>query len=621
MTERPMMKLRLRLLTPLAVALTCVGAAGLWSLHVQSGWREVEQTELTRQLQQERAIRDAQHAIARQTDLRPEVGRSKLVDHEAYLTQETEVKRELSALQVDQPSPLVELLQTALSQHQQLGHDQRRQAGPGQSAELLQTLRQVDQLAQSLHHERMAQLTTDRTRGQRLLWVSLIGLLVLVGEVLLVVLSRTVEVPIDEALRVARRIVDDLSPELDDLPTSNITQLIETMCSIHDEVNEQRKQMRSEEVRLFAEQRQIAQSAQQRVEFLSAITHELRTPLNGVLGGLQLLRQMGLSDQQLQIAEVAEASGHHLLGLINDVSDLSDSSTGSLMVEEAPLDLAQLILDVVALAQPDAICKGLQITTALNGLDEVTILGDRERLQQILENLIDNAIKYTVMGEVRVRATGTETAGKLHVQIEINDTGVGIEAHHIDHIFDCLTTTDGYLGRGGNNAGLGLALCRELVALMHGHIDVQSEVGVGSTFSVQIDFPLFVDCGVNILIVEDLPVSQAVLYQLLRTLGHDAKIVGDGLIAKAMLETGAFDLVFLDMDVPGMSGLDIARWASQTGLSSSLRMVAVTANNEPSDRAACLAAGMHDYLAKPVRHHELRATLERWLPHHQSMAS
>jgi len=372
-------------------------------------------------------------------------------------------------------------------------------------------------------------------------------------------------------------------------------------------------------LRLIEHQRQSAEQASAaKTQFLATLSHEIRTPMTGVMGMAELLLGTPLTPQQLDYAQAMQRSGGMLLKLLNDALDLARIEAGRLELEPAPFDPRQLVADVVQLEQGVAQSRGLRLV--LEAADDLPerMIGDAVRLKQILLNLTSNALKFTERGGVTVRAQ-RDGGGLL---FSVADTGPGIPEASQARLFERFEQADSPQRRAGS--GLGLAICRELVEMMDGRIELESRMGVGSTFRVRL--PLAEPAPApapppraqgerarRILLVEDDAIVAAVLTGLLRQQGHAVHHVINGLAALAELAHAGFDVVLLDLDLPGVDGFQIARLIRQRESGGQrLPIVAVTARSGSEDEARALAAGMDGFLRKPVSGEQLAEALAEW---------
>lgn len=378
------------------------------------------------------------------------------------------------------------------------------------------------------------------------------------------------------------------------------------------------------EAELVAAKEEAEAASHMKDEFLANVSHELRTPLNGVVGMINLLRLTELSEDQREYCDLAMESAEQQLSVIGDLIDFSRIETGRLMLARRAFDPGRVAEAAVEAFQGQARDKGLGLKFELLGRVPTAVLGDDGRFRQVLLNLLENGIKYTEKGEVKVSLASDCSAlgdsGKCMLTIEVSDTGIGISEDKQQAIFDKFTQVDSSLTRLHAGSGLGLTIVKSLTELMHGQVAVASTQGEGATFTLSIPFDLaresYADdnvleavrdrpilSGYRVLVVEDERVNRASLAKLIEKRGHIVNQARSGREAIAKLERDTYDCVLLDIHMPGMSGVETARHI-RTGKSGkidpNIAIIAVTALTYEEDRHRCLEAGMDGCVFKPA---------------------
>jgi signal transduction histidine kinase/CheY-like chemotaxis protein len=378
-------------------------------------------------------------------------------------------------------------------------------------------------------------------------------------------------------------------------------------------------------------------------EFLANVSHELRTPMNGVLGMIELLRMTTLDERQRRYGETLQVSANGLMEVLNDLLDFSKIDAGKLVLHPEATAVDELLEEVVELFSARAQLKGVELSYQIDAALPPCIQADRNRLRQVLSNLVGNAVKFTERGRVILKARLRVVASQpARLCFEVSDTGIGIPVQAQAEIFEAFSQVDGSLTRKHGGTGLGLAICKQLVKLMDGSIEVESVPERGSTFSVSL--PLIertasnagisvtsaiakashVDALVvprqpsrHLLLVEDNSINQLVMLEILEELGYSADVAANGQEALDTLASRDYPLVFMDCQMPVLDGYqavsELRKREAERGLQR-LPVIAVSAHALAEDREKALAAGMDDYLPKPVCQTSLVEMLERWWP-------
>jgi len=385
-------------------------------------------------------------------------------------------------------------------------------------------------------------------------------------------------------------------------------------------------------------------------QFLASMSHEIRTPMNGVIGMLHLLKKESLSEKQNHYIQVAKSSADSLLSLINDILDVSKIEAGKLDIEIINFDIHRLFSNIASTMSHRIQSPELALTLDIDGIKNQVVQGDPNRIQQIIINLVGNAIKFTRHGEITIHAVLNSvdhhadkinnSANKLQLQCDITDTGIGISNDKLNQLFDSFTQADSSTTREYGGTGLGLSIVKQLCQIMGGDVKVTSELGQGSQFSFTINLGLSDNSLVlqdkkyntegshnkfkhhehqRVLLVEDNAINQLVAAGILENLGIHTDIAEDGLEAIDSLRQARdndYSLIFMDCQMPIMDGFTATKNIRKGDAGERYRdipIVAMTANAMHGDREKCIQAGMNDYLAKPIDEILLVECLTKWL--------
>ena len=399
--------------------------------------------------------------------------------------------------------------------------------------------------------------------------------------------------------------------------------VLEAFVSIERDITQQKQHEKD-----LAEAKQAAEMGEQaKTIFLANMSHEIRTPMNGIIGMADLLEEADLGAEEALYVQTIRHSSEALLTIINDILDYSKLQNGGMGINPSRFDLKALLQEIIHLLQPQAEAKGLSFEMRIQDGLRQHLWGDHGRLRQILLNVIGNAIKFTAFGGVSIEVSQCEKGDGL--TIRVTDTGIGISANRLPHVFEQFEQADADTTRQYGGTGLGLAISRQLAQMMGGDVTATSTLGVGSCFTIYVAIPASLTApdaqgslqespqqslfdGVTILLAEDNRTNQLLIKKLLKDLPVRLIMAQDGAeaVTKVIAETP--DIVLMDMSMPVMDGLEATREIRRLSIVQP-RIVAVTANAYGSDREACLEAGMNAFLTKPLRRADLLETLTKIL--------
>ena len=382
--------------------------------------------------------------------------------------------------------------------------------------------------------------------------------------------------------------------------------------------------------RLNTSEKKLKEAMTIKENFLANMSHEIRTPMNAVLGFTKLLKRKPLDTESKEYVDTIERSGENLLMIINDILDLSKIEAGMMRIESAPFNIRGLLYSIETLFREKVAEKKISLKVIVSDLVPDHLEGDAVRLSQILVNLVGNALKFTDKGSIQLQVTGQPiTGGQLLLHFTVTDTGIGIAADQLSHVFERFHQGEETVTRKFGGTGLGLSIVKDLVQLQKGNISVESEWGKGTTFHFTIPYlvasemsqpglppgpeeqPVAPKEGIQLLVAEDNEINQTFLRHLFKDWNVRFDIASTGLEAVDLLKKNKYDLVLMDVQMPGMDGYTATRHIRQE-LKMDIPIIAMTAHAMAGEKEKCLGYGMNEYISKPIREEELRSLLNRF---------
>ncbi|SMG33117.1 GAF domain-containing hybrid sensor histidine kinase/response regulator [Dethiosulfovibrio salsuginis] len=438
----------------------------------------------------------------------------------------------------------------------------------------------------------------------------------------------------DEPIGVMMALMEGDPDRIMDISLAFITVILSSTAGIiknsrlYRVINDLNRELRGKVNRLEESERELARANQAKDRFLANVSHEIRTPLNAILGTAVISK--GKSPEEVDRAlEVIRKEGSALLRLINDLLDLSKIDSGHMDLEEVPFDLSEIVAELEEIYRSVVKAKAIDLSVSMVPEGPVWITGDPVRLRQVMVNLLDNGIKFTHNGSVSLDVRCFKEGNTWDIDFVVSDTGIGISREGQSRLFNSFSQADSSTSRKYGGTGLGLAISQRIVQSMGGIIEIDSHTGEGTTFQFALSFegcdpPVALpqtapppQLPMRILLVEDNETNRTVAEAMLAKLGHAVRSVPSGRDGLKALTEGHFDLVFMDIHMPGMDGLEttaLIRERSSSVTDRSVPVVALTANVMRGDREKYISQGMDGYLPKPIMPDELRQVLSGFSP-------
>ncbi len=391
------------------------------------------------------------------------------------------------------------------------------------------------------------------------------------------------------------------------------------------------EELQSSQIELSAAKNRAEDATIAKSNFLANMSHEIRTPLNGIIGTAQLLSLSELNIEQRELLQTLQSSSNLLINIISDILDLSKIEADKLALHPKPVNIRNCIKTVLEISQPGVSVPGKNITLNYHIDKDIAdyLKLDESRLQQILVNLIGNAIKFTDEGSVSIHISAKLLGNDMQeVTFRVKDTGIGISEEALLQLFKPFTQVNTTALRKYGGTGLGLSICKKLVEMMNGRIWAESKENEGSVFSfslplkiVRIDMPVaeqeerqlaYEYRPLNILLAEDNKMNQLIARKTFKKIGYDIDIADNGCIAIDMFSQKSYDLIFMDIQMPEMDGLQAAAFLVDKYHDACPPIIAMTANVLSEDEEKCRAAGMRDFVSKPFTIERLEDVIHRW---------